>query len=838
MAVDCIETEQEVSRLSRYALIGWLHCSRSEGVFSRLLEVPHVDERDTVVIEQFARQICSVEDYHSLLRRVVEETCNGLEAENARVWFYDDEHVEVCCEASRDSVLSRASATEICPGEDDLLREVLQAGTRQVIADFQNLTRHSVIEGAIVRTAIFAPMRHRGRVIGVFEAINRASGPFTEGDASLLEQLAALAAPLISSWRAQEGSSAGMLRALTRLALLYDITQSFNSTIALDELAPIICNRTANVMDVESCSLWLVRGQDMVCRAILGHYAPDIVGHPEAEARTVIGDMLRDDAPLIINSADDHRLAGRLSYLDNGSAGSLIAAPVKHEGRWLGALEIINKRDGAKFTEADCDLLVEVAAQAANSIRNAQRHEAERKVKELHALLRTSREITSSLDLDRMLAVVVNQTATIIPFDRCAIALLTKGRYNIDAIAGEAQVNWKDPSVKEWNELIGWAGEAGAEIYVSEQNGEVDSDRAETREKLRAHFNSSGMHSFYALPLADEEGQLGVLALESKSPRFLSESHLELLNIFAGQATVAIRNAQLYRQVPLIGALEPLADKKRAFLAMPKMKRATLVAVGVAALLLFIFFPLQLKVGGNAYVLPTRAAPVSAEVDGIIEQINYREGDLVPAGTVVATLRSEEYLLNLNEARARYDMTARELTRVQALSGSAAAQIERVKLDQTEREISLFQTKLEQTKVRAPITGIIVTPRLDEKRGRFIRRGEAVCETADTDPVVIETAVAEDDIGLVQPAQEVWLKANTFPGRKFIGRVTRISPQATIEQDAHVFIVRAEIDNADHDLRTGMVGRAKILTGSRGIGYVLFREPLRWFQKKLWAWIP
>ena len=797
-----------------------------------------MDEREAVVIEQFARQVCSAEDYHSLLARIVEATCKGLEAENALVWVYDDENVEVCCEASRDSVLSRSSASEVCPGEADLLMEILRAGTTKVIGDFQSINRQSVIEGANVRTAVFAPMRHRTRIIGAIEAINGAGGPFNERDAALLEHLAALAAPCISVWRAQEASSSGMLRALTRLTQLYDITQSFNSTIEMDELAPVICNRTANVMDVESCSLWLVRGQEMVCRAMLGRYVPEIVGQPEAEARTVIGDMLRDDAPLIINSPDDPRLVRRLSSMDNGSARSLIATPIKHEGRWLGALEIINKRHDGKFTEADCDLLVEVAAQAANSIRNAQRHEAERKVKELHALLRTSREITSSLDLDRMLAVVVNQLATIIPFDRCAISLLAKGRYNIDAIAGEASVNWKDPQINEWNDVIGWAGETGAEIYVSHENGETDSDRAETREKFRAHFDASGMNSFYALPLADEEGQLGVLALESRTPRFLTESHLELLKIFAGQATVAIRNAQLYRQVPLIGALQPLAEKKRAFLAMPKAKRTTLVALGVAALLFMIFFPLQLKVGGNAYVLPTRAAPVSAEVDGIIEQVNYREGDLVPAGTVVATLRSDEYLLNLNEARARYDMTARELTRVQAVSGAAAAQIERVKLDQTEREISLYQTRLEQTQIRAPITGMIVTPRLEEKRGRFIRRGEALCETADTDPVVIETAIAEDDIGLVQPDQEVWLKANTFPGQKFIGRITRISPQATIEHGTQVFIVRAEIDNPQHNLRTGMVGRAKILTGSRGIGYVLLREPLRWLQKKLWAWIP
>lgn len=796
------------------------------------------DRDNATAIGEFIRRVCLAGDYHSLLTAVVSESCRSLEAENALVWIYDDDRGELCCEASRRSLLSRATAREICPGDDSLLREVLETAEVRVVEDFQSLQHHSVVEGSLLRTAIFAPLRHRSRVFGVLEAVNRLGGSFTRDDALMLGEIGSATVPLISGWREQEASGAGMLRALTRLTLLYDVSQSFNSTIQMEELAPIICNRTANVMDVESSSLWLVDKQELVCRAVFGHYSSEIVGYAESAAGSVVGDMLRNDAPLIVNSADDPRLASRLPHLDNRSVTSLICAPIKHEGQWLGALEIIARRDRGAFSEADCDLLVEVAAQAANSIRNAQRHEAERKVKELHALLRTSREITSSLDLDRMLAVVVNQTATIIPFDRCAIALLTKGRYNIDAIAGEAQVNWKDPKVKEWNEVIGWAGETGAEIYVSDENGKIDSDRAETREKFRAHFHGSGMNSFYALPLADEEGQLGVLALESRTPRFLAESHLELLKIFAGLATVAIRNAQLYRQVPLIGALEPLAEKKRAFLAMPKAKRTTVVAIGAALLLFLIFFPLQLKVGGSAYVSPTRTAPVSAEVDGIVERVNYREGDLVPSGAVVATLRSEEYLLNLNNARSRYDMTARELTRVQAVSGAAAAQIERVKLDQTEREIALYQAKLDQTQIRAPITGVIVTPRLDEKRGRFIRRGEAFCETADTNPVVIEAAIAEDDIGLVQPGQEVWLKANTFPQRKFIGRVTRISPQATVEQDAHVFIVRAEIDNPDLDLRTGMVGRAKILTGSRSVGYVLLHDPLRWLQKKIWGWLP
>ncbi|HYE63980.1 MAG TPA: GAF domain-containing protein [Pyrinomonadaceae bacterium] len=789
-------------------------------------------------LAEFARALCSAQDYRSLLDAVVKETCRNLDAENLLLWVRDDQGRVLRCEAVRLTTLKRGSVREVCPADQGILGEALRAEAPGQAEGFRLTDHLSVAEGAVPSSALFAPLREDSQGFGILEAINKRDGRFTEDDAALLDEFSRLAAPAIAARRAQEAMGEGMLRALTRLTLLYDVSQSFNSTIDLQELAPIICNRTANVMEVESCSLWLVEKTEMVCRAFYGRYRRELVGYVETDAGTVVGEMLRDNAPLLINDPGDPRLAGRFAHLENGSITALICAPVKYEGTWLGGLEIINKRDGGKFTESDADLLTEIAAQAANSIRNAERHQAERKVKELQALLRTSREITSSLDLDRMLTVVVNQVATIIPFDRCAIALQTKGRYEIDAIAGEAEVNSKDPRVKAWNEIINWAGQMGAELYISEQDGEIDSNRIETREKFRAHFNASGMRSFYALPLTDEEGQLGVLALESQTPRFLNASHLELLKIFAGQATVAIRNAQLYRQVPLIGALEPLAAKKRAFLSMPKAKRTATMAIAAAVLLLLIFFPWNLKVGGNAYVLPTRTVTVNAEVDGIIDQVNYREGDLVPAGAVVATLRSDEYLFNLNDAKARYDILARELTRLQAASGAAAAQIERVKLEQTQREIALNQAKLEQTQIRSHINGVIITPRIEEMRGRYIRRGEVFCETADLNPIIIEAAIPEDDIGLVTPGQEVWLKANAFPSRKFTGRVAHISPQATIEQGARVFIVRAEVENADQSLRTGMLGRVKILTGLHSIGYVLLRDPARWLQKKVWSWMP
>lgn len=791
----------------------------------------------TTQIADFARAVCAASDYRSVLAVVTTEMCRELLAENLLLWL-DGEEGQLRREAWRLTTLSLSQVREIVPANVGIASEALQSGSVRLLGSFHADSESPLIEGTPVDSALVAPLRDRGRNIGLILAVNKQGERFKNADAVLLEALATLAAAAIQARREQDQLSSGMLHAVTRLTQLYDVSQSFNSTIELNELFPIICNRTATVIDAESSSLWLVEKQDMVCREVIGHYDRQSIGQAETDAGTVVGETLRDNAPLVINDPDDRRLASRFAHLDNGQISSLICAPVKYQNQWLGALEVINKRDGSKFVESDVELLVEIATQAASSIRNAQRHEAEKKVKELHALLNTSREIISSLDLDRVLAVVVNQVATIIPFDRCAIALVAKGQYEIDAIAGETEVNEKDPKVKALNEIMNWAGQSGTELYVSESNGKINSPRAETVAKFQSHFESSDMRSFYALPLVDEEGALGVLALESKTPDFLTASHLELLKIFAGQATVAIRNAQLYRQVPLIGALEPLAAKKRAFQALPKVKRMIWLG-GLAAVLLFLIaFPLNLKIGGNAYVLPTRTATVDAEVDGIIEHINYREGDLVPAGAVVAVLRGDEHLLNLNQAKAQYDILAREITRSQAASGAAAAQIERVKLDQAEREISLYQTKLEQTQIRAPISGVIVTPRLEEKRGRFIKRGEALCEEANIDPIVIEVAVSEVDIGFVSVGQEIWLKANAFPERKFIGRVSRISPQATLEHEERVFIVRGEIANSDQSLRTGMLGRAKILTGSHSAGYVLFRDPARWLRTKLWSWMP
>ena len=65
---------------------------------------------------------------------------------------------------------------------------------------------------------------------------------------------------------------------------------------------------------------------------------------------------------------------------------------------------------------------------------------------------------------------------------------------------------------------------------------------------------------------------LGVLVFEAGRSEFASPGQLEVAAILANQTAVALRNAQLYHQVPMVDALGALAARKRALLAVPRRR--------------------------------------------------------------------------------------------------------------------------------------------------------------------------------------------------------------------------------------------------------------------------
>jgi RND family efflux transporter MFP subunit len=404
------------------------------------------------------------------------------------------------------------------------------------------------------------------------------------------------------------------------------------------------------------------------------------------------------------------------------------------------------------------------------------------------------------------------------------------------AVSGTTQLNADDPQYHSLREMMQWAAILNEPQLVTQHAEEIDSEREETRAKFSKYFADTGMRACHLSPLIDEEGRVGVLLFESPDPDFVSEAHLEMIKVLASQATVALRNASLYKEVPFIGVLQPLVDKKRKFLALEKHRRIALVAAAAAVALFLFFVPLPLRVDGNAVVAPARMAHLGAESDGVIRTVQVREGQLVHKGDAIAELEDWDYRSALAAANAKYETAVAQMDRALANNDGSEAGIQRAQADFWSAEVKRAQERLDHSIIRSPMDGIIATPQIENLVGHKLKAGDNFVDIVDNSQSLVDVAISETDVGLLRPGQKANLKLDGFPERTFHGQVVVVSPQGVLVNAEPTFYARVAVANPDGALRSGMQGRGKVLTDWRAAGVVMFRRIGIWVWTKLWDW--
>ncbi|HEV8255058.1 MAG TPA: GAF domain-containing protein [Vicinamibacteria bacterium] len=681
------------------------------------------------------------------------------------------------------------------------------------------------------------PLEAEGQVVAILVLLFR-ERPDRDTAVSAPEGFIQQAVPALGRALRLERKTVGMLQAIERLTNLYDVSKAFGSTLDAEELHRLIVRKAVDLAVAEAASLWLLEPEtaDVILAATAVNENYELPAPPVAVGAALIGDVIADQKAVRRNEIPEGDPAA-----DDGGfrVRSALAVPLAEDGSARGALVLANKRGRHPvFTAEDEELVQDLVRQAVRALRIARQHEAEKKVEELDALLAVSREITSTLDLDKVMQTIVNATSALITYDRCAIAILDRGRLRLGAVSGRPEFDRKDPDIARTEELLQWVYLSGQDVAVTqEEDDRLVVDRPETEEKFRAFFAASGVRSFYGVLLRDEEGKLGVLGFESSQPIVFDEDARDLLQILVNQATVAVRNAQLYQQVPLAGFWKPLMEKRRRLLDIPRRRRMVW-ALAAAATIVVLLLPWRLRISGPARVLPGRRAAVTAGVDGIVSSVLRREGDTVAPGDVIATMASEAYQAALADARAAFLIAESDVARHRE-SGDAAAVFEaQSRRDELAARIAMEEDRLQRATLRAPVGGVIVTPRLEERVGQSLARGDELCVIADVASITAEVAIPEEDVAVVQAGQRVDLKLNPYPTRTFEGQVRRVGARIREEGQDRFAIAEVSVANTDGALKTGMLGRAKVLAGHRRIGALLARKPGRYLYSRLWPLLP
>jgi RND family efflux transporter MFP subunit len=272
--------------------------------------------------------------------------------------------------------------------------------------------------------------------------------------------------------------------------------------------------------------------------------------------------------------------------------------------------------------------------------------------------------------------------------------------------------------------------------------------------------------------------------------------------------------------------------------------------------LLFIvvmLIPYPYETGGPFQILPAVQTEIHCEIDGgRIEKVYVKEGDSAKTGEPIAQIDQREYIRNVDTTQAQLDNTKAQLAllRKQFAMLTSPPNIEQIQALEAElRRLSAlladYKRQLELTVLRAPVTGRVSTPLVDQKVGQYLKKGDLFATMEQVKAVQVEVQVPEWDAPMVKTGAKVKVAPWAYPQERFAGSVTEIAPIAAFPpatsptlSKANSVRVLAELPNPDLRLRAQITGFAKIETRFMPIGLILSRLIIRWFQVQFWYWLP
>ena len=249
---------------------------------------------------------------------------------------------------------------------------------------------------------------------------------------------------------------------------------------------------------------------------------------------------------------------------------------------------------------------------------------------------------------------------------------------------------------------------------------------------------------------------------------------------------------------------EKPSDSRKKFSSVGKNQKKTNVRIKQVNL-----ESLSIQSTYVGYLLPNKRVLMRSEIDGVIEKIDFEEGDEITKGKRLVDISTKEHRLKLKIAITDSNLADINIKRDEKLA--AQNLIPNAQLDQTKTRAEsaslnkeLAEISLNKSLISSPLKGTIKTRHI--KVGEFVRKGDKLVEILDIDRIIVKVNIPEQEILSIQVGQNVEVALYIMEKKTFLGIVKNIGLEA--DSSNRTFPVEILVDNKERQLRAGMLARA------------------------------
>jgi len=234
---------------------------------------------------------------------------------------------------------------------------------------------------------------------------------------------------------------------------------------------------------------------------------------------------------------------------------AFLSVPIIYKGKAIGVVNVQHKRE-QDYAAATVNLLEMIAKQVGGVLDHARLFEETRKkALQFDSLVKVSRSITSEHYLDEILNLIVVVTAEMLNSKICSIMLLDdKGvELSIKATQSLSEEYKKKPNIRVENSFSGG-------VLKTKEPAIVYDVRKEEKYAYRDLAAKEGLTSMVAVPMIVKDKAIGVINVYTKEPHHFSNEEVNVLQMVANQAAVAVENTKLMEEA--LKAKEALETRK------------------------------------------------------------------------------------------------------------------------------------------------------------------------------------------------------------------------------------------------------------------------------------